>query len=66
VVAPLTIILIAIVSQIVDYGWQSAVGWALIAMAVGAVLYFPIRKWVKPGIPDVDPYVLGTAEEEAH
>ncbi len=66
VVAPLTIILIAIVSQIIDYGWAGAVGWALIAMVVGAVLYFPIRKWVKKDIPDVDPYVLGTAEEEAH
>jgi dipeptide/tripeptide permease len=66
VVAPLTIIVIAIVSQIMDYGWQGAVGLALIAMAVGAVLYFPIKKWVKKDIPDVDPYVLGTADEEAH
>jgi len=65
VVAPLTIIVIAIVSQIMDYGWQGAVGLALIAMAVGAVLYFPIKKWVKKDIPDVDPYVLGTADEEA-
>jgi amino acid transporter len=66
VVAPLTIIVIAIVSQIIDYGWQGAVGLALIAMAIGAGLYFPIKKWVKKDIPDVDPYVLGTAEEEAH
>jgi len=63
VVAPLTIIIIAIVSQIIDYGWQGAVGLALIAMAIGAVLYFPIRKWVKKDIPDVDPYVLEAAEE---
>jgi len=63
VVAPLTIIVIAIVSQIIDYGWQGAVGLALVAMAIGAVLYFPIRKWVKKDIPDVDPYVLDSAEE---
>lgn len=31
-------------------------------MAIGAVLYFPIRKWIKPGIPDVDPF-LGDSEE---
>ena len=66
VVAPLTIIVIAIVSQIIDYGWQGAVGLALVAMAIGALLYFPIRKWVKKDIPDVDPYVLDTAEQEAH
>jgi hypothetical protein len=49
---------LAIVSQVVDYGWQGAIGWGLIAMAIGAILYFPIRKWVKKDIPDVDPYVL--------
>ncbi len=27
-------------------------------MAVGAALYLPIRKYVKKGIPDVDPYRL--------
>ncbi|MDP3449057.1 MAG: amino acid permease, partial [Anaerolineaceae bacterium] len=58
VIAPLSIIVLAIVSQIVDYGWQGAIGWGLIAMAIGAGLYFPIRKWVKKDIPDVDPYVL--------
>ena len=56
VIAPLSIIILAIVSQISDFGWESSIGWGLIAMAVGAILYFPIRKWVKPGVPDVDPY----------
>jgi hypothetical protein len=28
-------------------------------MAVGAVLYFPIRSWIKPGIADIDPFVAG-------
>lgn len=63
VVAPLTIIILAIVSQVLDFGWEGAIGWGLIAMAVGAVLYFPIRKWIKKDIPDVDPYVLDTVEE---
>ena len=65
VVAPLTIIIIAIVSQVLDYGWQGAIGLSLIAMAIGALLYIPIKKWVKKDIPDVDPYVLGTGDEEA-
>lgn len=62
VIAPLSIIVLAIVSQVLDYGWEGAIGWGLIAMVVGAVLYFPIRKWVKKDIPDVDPYVLDSAE----
>lgn len=62
VIAPLSIIVLAIVSQVRDFGWESSIGWGIIAMAVGAVLYFPIRKWIKKGIPDVDPYVLNTEE----
>lgn len=63
VVAPATIIIIAIVSQVRDYGWESSIGWGLIAMAIGAILYFPIRKYIKKGIPDVDPYELNIVEE---
>jgi len=63
VIAPLSIILLAIVSQVTDYGWESSIGWGLIAMAIGAILYIPIMKFVKKGVPDVDPYVLGGAEE---
>lgn len=54
--APAFIILLAIYSNIMEDGLKT-IGWALIAMAVGALLYFPIRIWVKPGIPDIDPFV---------
>lgn len=64
VIAPLTVIVLAITSQVLDFGWEGAIGWGLIAMAVGALFYFPIRKYVKKGIPDVDPYVLNTIEEK--
>jgi amino acid transporter len=61
--APAAIILLAIYSQFVEEGFAS-IGWALIAMAIGAVLYFPIRKFVKPGVPDVDPFEI-SAEDGA-
>ncbi len=63
VIAPLSIIILAIVSQVMDYGWEGAIGWSLIAMAIGAILYIPIIKFVKKDIPDVDPYVLDTPVE---
>jgi amino acid transporter len=59
--APLSIILLAIYSQYVEEGFKS-IGWALAAMAIGAVLYFPLRKWVKSGVPDVDPFEATTEE----
>ena len=31
-------------------------------MIVGALFYLPIRKWVKKDVPDVDPYVLNTVD----
>jgi amino acid transporter len=52
---PVAIILLAIYSQISEEGFKS-VGLALIAMAVGALLYFPIRRFIKPGKPDIDPF----------
>ena len=59
---PGLIILIAIYSQIVEAGWGPFRGrWAL--MAVGAVLYFPIRKIIKPGVPDVDPFEQSAEED---
>jgi len=54
-VMPALIIGLAIYSQYVEEGMDS-ISWALVAMAIGAVLYFPVRKWIKPGIPDVDPF----------
>ncbi len=49
------IVTLAIVFNYLDSGWSS-ISWALGAMAIGAIAYFPIRRWIKPGIPDVDPY----------
>jgi hypothetical protein len=56
--APALIIGLAIYSQYVEEGMTS-ISWALGAMVIGAVVYFPIRKFVKPGVPDVDPFVAG-------
>jgi amino acid transporter len=56
------VVLLAIVFNYLDSG-TSTISWALFAMAIGAVLYFPIRKYVKPGVPDVDPYEASAEEE---
>jgi amino acid transporter len=56
------IILIAFYSQIVDAGFSS-IGVSLALMAVGAVLYFPIRKIYKPGVQDVDPFEQSAEDE---
>jgi amino acid transporter len=55
------IILIAFYSQIADAGWGS-IGVALALMAIGIVLYFPIRKIYKPGVHDVDPFEQSAEE----
>jgi amino acid transporter len=61
---PTVIIFLAIYSQIAELGFSSL--WlALVAMAAGAVLYFPIRNFIKPGIPDVNPYEADQEEEFA-
>jgi amino acid transporter len=52
---PVLIITLAIYSQFVEEG-LSSLGWALAFMAVGAVLYFPFRRYLKPGVPDVNPF----------
>ena len=56
------VVTLAIVFNYLDSGMDS-ISWALGAIAIGAVLYFPIKKLIKPGIPDVDPY-LAPAEEK--
>jgi amino acid transporter len=54
-VGPTAIILLAIYSQIQEEGLSSL--WlALATMVAGALLYLPIRRMIKPGIPDVDPF----------
>ncbi len=52
---PTAIFALAVYSQVYEEG-MSSLGLALVSIVVGAVLYFPIKKWVKPGVPDVDPY----------
>jgi amino acid transporter len=52
---PVAIILLAIYSQYAEAGFTS-IGYALVGMAIGAVLYFPLRRLLKPGVPDVDPF----------
>ena len=37
-------------------GSRSTAAPAIGAIVVGALLYFPIRRFIKPGIPDVDPF----------
>lgn len=56
------VVILAIVFNYLDSGMES-ISWALYALAIGAVLYFPIIKWVKPGIPDVDPFEAPPEED---
>ena len=61
--APAAIITLAIVSSVIfDYGMIS-IWLSLGAIAIGAVLYFPIRAIAKKNVPDVDPFQAGEAEE---
>jgi amino acid transporter len=59
---PVVIISVAIYSQVLDAG-LSSIGIALLLMAVGAILYVPFRRYLKPGVPDVDVY---NAPAEGH
>jgi amino acid transporter len=59
---PAFLVVLAIVSYVGEEG-MNAITWALYAMAIGAVLYFPIRRLVKPGVPDVDPYRAEAASD---
>jgi amino acid transporter len=49
------VVTLAVVFNYLDTG-MSSISWALYAMAFGVIVYIPIRLWIKPGIPDVDPY----------
>lgn len=61
--APFSIITLAVVSQVVEEGLGSL--WlALSAIILGVILYFIMRRFVKPGIPDVDPWHAEPAVEE--
>jgi amino acid transporter len=52
---PTVIFMLAIYSQIAEEG-LSALWLALAAMAIGVILFFPINKYIKPNIPDVNPF----------
>lgn len=58
---PFTVVFVAIASQYIEEGFAT-IGIALALMAVGMVAYFPIRKWIKPGMPDVDAFKGDPAE----
>lgn len=60
---PTAIVLLAIVSQISEEGWRSMSLTALMIL-IGVGIYFPCRKWIKPGVPDVDPFTAPPAAEE--
>ena len=56
------VILIAFASQIIEVGWSS-IGVSLALMLLGAILYLPIRRMIKPGVPDVDPFIVSEGED---
>lgn len=58
---PTAIIFLAIYSQVVEEGFSS-IWLALVAIALGVVVYFLMRKYVKPGVPDIDPWDLSQAD----
>jgi amino acid transporter len=63
-ILPTAIIVMAIVLQVRDEGLWAIYG-ALAAIVAGALLYLPMRRWIKRNIPDIDPYV-SDEEAEAH
>jgi amino acid transporter len=52
---PVFVLAVAVYSQVTSVGWDS-VTLSIAAIVVGSLLYAPIRRFIKPGIPDVDPY----------
>lgn len=60
---PALVIGLAIVSQIIEEG-LSSLGLAILMIALGAILYIPLRRYVKPGVPDVNPFEAPAEEEE--
>jgi len=59
---PTAIFILAVYSQVMEEGMKS-IGLALIFAAIGALLYFPIKAFIKPGIPDVNPYTTAVEAE---
>jgi amino acid transporter len=61
---PSAVIVFAVVSQVKEEGWKS-IWYAAIAIAVGAIIYWPLKHWLKDkrNVPDVDPFI--ETEDEA-
>ncbi len=60
---PLLVFVIAVYSQLAEEGLKSL--WlALGAMILGALVYLPMRAFVKPGVPDVDPFEASPEEDD--
>ncbi len=59
---PTLVFVLAVYSQVIEEG-MSSLGLALGAIALGAVIYFPMRRFVKPGVPDVNPFEAGPEED---
>ena len=64
--AIITLLITSIVTLAVMFNYLytglDSISWALYAMIIGAILYFPIRRWIKPGILDVNPYTSPSEE----
>jgi len=60
---PTIVFILAVYSQLVEEGLNS-LGLALIAIAIGAVIYYPVRRYIKPGVPDVNPFEASPEEED--
>jgi amino acid transporter len=56
---PTIIFILAVYSQIYEEG-LSSLGLAFVAIVIGVLVYFPMRRLVKPGVPDVDPFEAGS------
>ena len=63
-ILPTLVVIMAIYSQVIEEGWAS-IWLAAIAIGMGIVLYFVMKRFVKPGIPDIDPYKEAPSAVEA-
>lgn len=60
---PTAVFILAVYSQLAEEGLNS-LGLALGAIVLGALVYLPMRRIVKPGVPDVDPFEASPEEED--
>jgi amino acid transporter len=62
---PAAVIIFAIVSQVKDVGWTS-IWYAAIAIAIGSILYFPFKHFLKNkrNVPDIDPFASDEDQAE--